>query len=115
MLPAASNIDFATVGSTAIFTAPGTGVTFYPTSVILIPQSVVNVTSPAQFNLGIGAPEDVMENHLINNAATDRHAFFSIEGEVRSAANVDTINLEVSIPATATDLRYDVIVFGHAR
>ena len=117
MLPAASNLDFTTVGSTPIFTAPGTGVTFYPTSVLLIPTAVVDVSTPAQFNLGIGASEDVLENQLINNPATDRHVFHTMQGEVRSAANVDTINLEVSIAATGgggLDLRYDVLLFGHA-
>ena len=117
MLPAASNFDFTAAGSIPIFDAPGTGVTFYPTSVLLIPQAVVDVSSPAQFNLGIGGSETVMENQLINNPATDRHVFFNLQGEVRSAANVDTVSLEVTIPATgggSLDLRYDVLLFGHA-
>jgi len=115
MLLTATNIDFTVAATVPIFTAPGDGTSWHPTNLILIPQAAFDVTTNALFNLQITAAEDVLEDSQIITPTLTKHGFFSIEGMTTFAENVDTISLEVTIPATgggALDLRYDAFLFG---
>ena len=115
MLPTALDIDFTVAATVPIFTAPGDGTSWHPTNLILIPQAAFDVTTNALFNLQITAAEDVLEDSQIITPTPTKHGFFSNEGMTTFAENVDTISLEVTIPATgggALDLRYDAFLFG---
>jgi hypothetical protein len=116
MLPSSQNIDFTVAGTTALFTDPNDGTSYHPTGVLLIPRSVADVATPAQFNLFINSSEDVLENVSIIAPDMNRHAFFNIEGMTAFASGASTISLEVTIPASGgggLQLEYDVFLFGY--
>jgi hypothetical protein len=116
-LPTAVDIDMTSAPGTTfdLFTAPADGTTYHPTTLILIPKTVVDVTGPAQIALEIAASEDVMENTLVANPSTDAHHYFSIEGTTRFLSGGETITLELADPATGgggLDFTVDAFVFG---
>jgi len=116
MLTAAQTVSLTSATTTAIFQAPGTGAQYYPTGVLLIPVSVNAVTTPAVFNLYTGTSEDILENVMVVNPTTNKHAFFAIEGMTRTVSGSQSIYLEVTSAATGGTglaLTYNVIVFGH--
>lgn len=113
MLPAATAIDFTATGVTTIFQAPGTGVRFHPTSIILVPNGAVGATSPGAFSLFVSSPEDVLETVIVDNAAANVSYNFTIAGATRMIENVETLNLEVTTAATGGALNLDAYVFGY--
>lgn len=112
MLPSATGIDLTVVGTTALFTAPGDGTSWLPSFLLLLPTTATAVAGPAHFNLQIGAAEDVLEQSLVDNSATNVAHQYSIEGTTRYASGAETISLEVTIAAPATDLIVDAFLFG---
>ncbi len=123
MLAAAIDVDFTVAGSTTIFQAPGlANVTHHPTGLLLIPKSIndggLPPIGPTQLNLYVDSSEDIMENVLVQNYTLQRHAFYSIQGMTRFLSSSETINLEITNPATGAgiiDLKFDAIVFGYQR
>lgn len=113
MLPAATNIDFTTAGVTDIFQAPGNGNRYHPSGVILIPNGAVSASTPATFNLYVDTSEDVLENAVVSNFASNKHAFFSIEGSTRFVEGTEFLRLEVTSPATGGSINFDAVVFGY--
>jgi hypothetical protein len=114
MLPTATAVDFATVGITAIFTAPNNGTTFHPTGLILIPNTLTAVVSPPnpQFNLFVGASEDVFSTTTVIGPDVDKSAFFSIGGNRRFVKNAETLNLEITSAGSAGVMTYDAVLLG---
>lgn len=115
MLPTAQNVDFTVTGQTPIFTAPSDGTTWHPTLVVLYPRAVVDVTGAAQFNLRVAADEDVMENVILSNPATDTNFSYQIMGRTRFLSDAETVDIDIQQAATgggSLDLRYDVFLFG---
>lgn len=114
MLPSATGIDFTVPGTTALFTAPGDGTSWLPTMLVLVPTTTTGPFTPAQFNLRIAAPEDVMENvNLANPSAGSAAHQYSIEGTTRYASGVESISLEITIEdTTAVDLIVNAFIFG---
>jgi hypothetical protein len=116
MLPTAVDVDFASVQTVPLFTAPNDGSTFHVTQMILIPKTVVDVTGFPQFNLNIGASEDVLENVIAPAPALDSHYMFNVQGKTRFASLAETINLDIVIAATGgggLDFTMDVFLFGY--
>lgn len=114
MLPAADTVDFTTEAATKIYNCVP-GYSIHPTAVMLIPNGEVSATTPPSFNLYTQDEEDIMENSIIVDAATNKHAFFSIQGSVRYMANpAQSMYLKVSTAAEGGDLSYKVRVFGYA-
>lgn len=118
MLPTATGIDMTTTtiddGGTPIplFTAPNDGSAWIPTYLILVATTATAVTGPAHFNLQIAASEDVMEQATIANPATNVSHHYTIGGTTRFATGAETISLEKTIAAPATDLTMDAFLFG---
>ena len=115
MLPTAVDIDFTVAATVPIFTAPNDGTTFHPTSLILLPKTVNAVTGFPQFNLGIAAAEDILENNVVANPSGTNHHYFNIQGTTRFASGAETINLEIAIAATGGGglaLTMDAFLFG---
>lgn len=113
MLPAAIGIDFTTTGNTTIFQAPGTGERFHPTSIVLVPNGTVSVTSPAAFSLFVSGPEDVLETVIVDNPAENVSYNFTIAGATRIIEGAETLNLEVTTAAAGGNLNLDAYVFGY--
>ena len=116
MLPTAQNIDFTTVQTVPLFTAPNDGTNFHVTQMILIPQTVVDVTGFPQFNLNIAASEDVLENVIAPSPALDSHYTYNVQGKTRFATLAETINLDIVIAATgggSLDFTMDAYLFGY--
>ena len=115
MLPAATGIDFEALATTAIFTAPGDGSTWHPTSILLVPTSVGGgLTVFPQFNLQVVAADDVLSTSLLSNPSTDTHANYPIDGTTRYATGVESISLEVVL-VTDDTLLVDAFIFGFNR
>ena len=114
MLPSAIGIDFTVPGTTALFTAPGDGSSWLPALLVLVPTLTAGPFTPAQFNLKIAAPEDVLENaNLANPSAGTAAHQYTIAGTTRYASGVETISLDITIEdTTAADLLADAFIFG---
>lgn len=115
MAAGATNVNFATGGTTVIFTHPGTTAKYYPTAVMLLPKHVSGVTSPAGFSLYSSVAEDIMETTLVSNPTSTKAALFMIEGLTQTVTTGNSISITLSSPATATQLVYDVLLFGLVR
>jgi hypothetical protein len=115
MAVGATDLDFTVGASTVIFTHPGTTARYYPTAVMLIPKHVSGVTTPAGFSLSVSVSEDIMETVLISNPTISKSGLFMIEGLTEVVTSGNSISLTVSAPATATQLVYDVLLFGLVR
>ena len=111
-LPSAVGIDLTTVATTPIFTAPADGSSWLPSLLILVPTTVTAITGPAHFNLQIGAAEDVLEQSLVDNPATNSAHQYAIQGTTRYATGAETISLDVTIAAPGTALVVDAFLFG---
>jgi hypothetical protein len=112
MLPAAANLDLTIAGNTAIFQAPGTLQRFHPTGIMMLPVGPVTATSPAIFNLTVGASEDVLENVPVSNMTTVSHAFYRIEGTTRFLSGSESLFIAVTTPASGGALTVNISVFG---
>ena len=114
MLPTATGIDFTTPGPVELFEAPGDGTSWLPTMLVLVPTLTTGPFTPAQFNLQIAVPEDVMENvNLANPSAGTAAHQYSIEGTTRYATGVEKIILDITIEdTTAVDLIVNAFIFG---
>lgn len=118
MLATASNVDFTTTGTVALFTNPGPGTKFHPTAIALFPVNVVDVNTNPVFNVFVSTAEDVMENQTIVGPNVNRSLFFSIEGATALVENTNTISLNVAIAATgggSLSLTYDAELYGIIR
>lgn len=113
MLPAATDLDFTVAATTPVFQGLA-GLTYYPTGVFLFPRSVLNVSTPAVFNLFTTTAEDIMENTVLSGPTPTKSAFYPIYGMTEPVVGTNQAKLEVSSAATGggVALRYDVVLFG---
>lgn len=113
MLPTATGIDMTTAATIPLFTAPGDGTAWLPSYLVLVSTDAVGVAGPAHVNLQIAASEDVLEQIPVSNAALNVAHQYSIEGTTRFATGVETISMEITIPAPATSLVMNAFLFGY--
>lgn len=112
MLITATNIDFTTAGTVALFQAPGTSQSFFPTRIMLVPQGSPAAVTSALFNLRVTTREDVMENVQVRNITRQTHTYYPIEGTTRFLRNTDTLSLNILTPAAGGALTMNAYVFG---
>jgi len=115
MLPAAKDVDFSVVQNVAIFTAPNDGANYHPMQVVLIPSSIVDVNTPANFNLRINTAEDVAETASVVNASANKHVMFNIQGSTAFASGSDSIFIDITLAGTGSSslsMLYDVYLYG---
>jgi len=112
MLPTATGIDMTVAGTIPLFTAPGDASGWLPSNLILVSTSANAVAGPAHVNLQISAAEDVLEQTPVSNAALNTAHQYSISGSTRFATGAETISMEITIPAPATALVMNALLFG---
>lgn len=115
----AENIDFTSAGDTVLFTPAVPGFKYFPTSILLIPQTVSGATDPALFSVGkTGANyEDMLESTpiLFDDDIEDPKRFlhYPLSGKLSSVEVGEAlpINLRVSTAANGS-LTFDALLFG---
>lgn len=118
MQPAAQGIDFGIAGSTNIFVPPVIGFSYYPTGVMLIPQTVSSATGPAIFSMGTDSPdfEDIMESNIIDadTFASDEHIYLPLNGKMKTLTSGSAIQLNITQVVTSGigTLTFDALIFG---
>lgn len=112
MLPTATGIDMTTAQTVPLFTAPGDGSSWLPNMLVLVSTDAMAVAGPAHVNLQISASEDVLEQTPVSNAALDVAHQYSIGGTTKFATGIETISMEITIPAPATALVMNAFLFG---
>ena len=115
MSPNATALDFTALGSTVVVDAQSDGNIYFPTQIILIPNDVQDVSTPANFNLKVAVAEDVLETVSIVNGVSNKHVAFNIQGSTAFMGGTDSISVDVTMAGTATSMKYDVLVFGLIR
>lgn len=112
MLVAATNIDFTTVQSVAIFTAPDTK-KYAPHSLVLVPNGTISATAPPTFNLSASVAGDVLASTSVTIGAADQYARFGVGSLTRMATVTHpTISLNITVAATGGQLHYNAYLFG---
>lgn len=114
MLPSSKQINFTSIGSTAIFQGDGTTNRFLPTSVVLVPTvgQAVTVSTYPTFNLYVSSSEDVMENTMVDSPSSTKFFSYIINGSTRYITASEQLFLEVTTAASGGTLFYDAYVFG---
>lgn len=116
MQAAAATLNLASAGTTVIMSAAGTGLTYYPTALMLFPVSVVGTfADPCTLNLHTTASEDIMEYVVMGTPNASGYAHYTITGMGLSVSGSQTIKLEVASPYTGTGITatYRAVIFGH--
>ncbi len=112
---AATGVNFATTGTTTIFTNPNQGLTFYPTAIMLTTSATPTATDPAVFNVYVTSSEDVLETSIVSMTSTDQYAFFNIQGTTMSVSGSNSVKIEVTSAPSSGVLTLDVTLFGYTR
>lgn len=120
MHPMASNIDFGIPGDRTLFEPSVVGLRFYPTSLMLIPQTANgSATGNAVFSVGTDSPdfENIMESNIVGADAyadTGSHIFLPINGKVKTVSVGSAIKLNISQEASGGggNLIFDALLFG---
>lgn len=116
MEAAATNLDFKSTSSTAIFVSPNDGGKWIPTGILLRPSTISStITGDATFSLRTLVTEDVMESQIISNGSvsTTKHIYYSIEGMTEPVVGTNSLFLDITQAATGSgNVRYTVQVYG---
>lgn len=114
---AAATLNLAAAGTTVVFSSAGTGRTWYPTSLMLFPISIVGTfddPSTCTLNIYKTTSEDIMENVVLGNPTSTRFANYPISGMSETVSGSQTITLEVQDGFTGTGITatYAAVIFG---
>ena len=113
MLPTATGIDMTNIATIPLFTAPGDGSAWLPTMLVLVSTTVDTVAGPAHVSVSIDPlQEDILEQTMVANPGLTTAHQYRIEGSTRFATGIETISMDITVPAPATALVMNAFLFG---
>ncbi len=110
---ASANVDFTTTSTTVLVTN-NTTMNFYPTMLVIEPDSAITATGNALFNLNVVNSEDVLENSIIE-LQDDFFGSFVIQGKTRMVKPGENLNISIVNPMSGGSAIARVSVFGMVR
>lgn len=111
MLVTATDIDFSSAGTTAIFTGD-TSRSYYPTFMLLIPNGSVSATVMPTFNVRVSTAGDIIVSQTIGAASASRFSRVPANSMPAIISGTATASIQITSAASGGRLHYDVYLFG---
>jgi hypothetical protein len=113
MLSAATHIDFTTVHSVVIFTAPDATKTYCPSLLILVPNGTPVASVGPTINLTASTTGDVIASTALTVGTVDQfHRITTLSMPRAATAAHPSITLNITVAATGGALHMDAYIFG---
>lgn len=113
LLAKTASIDFATVQTVTVFTAPDTSKKYLPATLVLVPNGTPTATGAPTINVSAATAGDVLSSISVPIGAVDQFVRLPTNETPRMAtSSYPTISLNITAAATGGTLRYDAYLFG---
>jgi hypothetical protein len=112
MAPAATNVNFATIGTVSIFTGSNANKKYCPIHLVMLPRGAFTATSFPTFNLSVDSDGDVLSSTALTNITSTEFVKIDTNQHPVLISGTETLNLNITVAATGGQLNFDVYVFG---